>query len=77
MDHFHRTKPAFVPHSHVLDESIYILLAKKVFDVWLFPLESTCFVEAKQLFMRGGVTASLLSCIRCNSAGQLGKIDGR
>lgn len=61
MDHFHRTKPAFVPHSHVLDESIYILLAKKVFDVWLFPLESTCFVEAKQLFMRGG--SRLLCCL--------------
>lgn len=55
MDHFHYTKPTFVHRGPVLEESIYIFFfAKTFFDVRRFPLESTQFREAKQLFIRVG-----------------------
>lgn len=49
------------------------LLAEQLFHVWIFPLESTDFREAKQALMWAGVTSCLLFCILCNSTCQLGE----
>lgn len=77
MDHFHHTKPTFVHHSHFREESICIFFFCKE-RLWCVDVSTGIGVfQGSQTSLHASrVTGPLLFCILCNSACQLGKMDG-